>query len=596
MAGKGDAGVGNQQQQLQSLLNKLQDPLIYFSYALKIVEFGTKKLVPFKLNSIQRILHSIAEKQLDDQGQVRIIVLKARRAGISTYIQGRMFRHAATHFNKKVHITTHSRETTQEMFGMARIYEQNYPAIIKPEMYYSGKSELWWGSREGGGLNSSYSLSTVEGAEVRGAAIDLLHCSEVASWGKGASEYATGLMNCVVQGNDTEIWVESTAQGVGNWFYKEYWRADKGESAFEVAFFPWYMMDEYQIAFGSEEEKEEFAEDVGKNIRYGLQEEKDLLNAETNYVLNDGTVLDFSISLENLKWRRFMIDGNCQGDLTIFHQEYPTTPREAFVASGRSAFDAITLSKWWFRTEERIKITPPVLYDVPVNEFKDEYGSETMRYFLRKHPEGSMTVWNPPQVGRQYRMGVDVAEGILVDGRDSDYSVVVVLDAETYEECATWSGRIDPDLLAWIVCSIGYWYNNALAAVENNNHGLLTLKFLSTVHRYDNIYIEKALDERGQRQKKKLGFSTNIKTRKLILDHLRRLIREDQIEIWSKKTIDELQTFVVHADGKEAAQSGSHDDRVMSLAIGSYMCHMMPHDPSLSFNHSSYRREYFIPA
>ena len=77
---------------------------------------------------------------------------------------------------------------------------------------------------------------------------------------------------------------------------------------------------------------------------------------------------------------------------------------------------------------------------------------------------------------------------------------------------------------------------------------------------------------------------------------MRRLIREDQIEIWSKKTIDELQTFVVHADGKEAAQSGSHDDRVMSLAIGSYMCHMMPHDPSLSFNHSSYRREYFIPA
>jgi hypothetical protein len=118
------------------------------------------------------------------------------------------------------------------------------------------------------------------------------------------------------------------------------------------------------------------------------------------------------------------------------------------------------------------------------------------------------------------------------------------------------------------------------------------------IHHYDNIYIEKALDERGQRQKKRLGFNTNIKTRKLILDLLRRLIREEQIEIFSKATIDELQTFVIHNNGKESAQHGCHDDRVMSLAIAGYMCYMHPHlpGPPMPSQPKSQRREYYVRA
>ena len=255
----------------------------------------------------------------------------------------------------------------------------------------------------------------------------------------------------------------------------------------------------------------------------------------------------------------------------MFHQEYPTTAREAFVASGRSAFDSIKLTQMWFDADERERESPPKKFEIPVNGFTYKDGAEKMRYFMKKDVGGERAVFNPPQTGKEYRIGVDVSEGILNQTGDTDYSVVTVLDAETYEECATWSARIDPDLLAWIITTIATWYNMALVAVENNNHGLLTLKFLSTIHKYENLYIEKALDERGQRQKRRLGFNTNIKTRKLILDLLRRLIREGAIDIFSKSTVDELQTFVVNKDGKEAAQHGCHDDRVMSLAIAAYM-------------------------
>ena len=561
--------------QYLELMRRLQDHETYFKYCLKISEFGTKQMIPFKMNSIQKILHSVAEKQLKEDGHVRIIVLKARRAGISTYIQARMFKYGATNFNKRCHITTHSKDTTQEMFNMARAFAEFYPKHIKPEMYYSGKSELWWGKKEGGGLNSSYSLSTVEGSEVRGAAIDMLHCSEVASWGKSARDYASGLMNCVVQGHNTEIFLESTAQGVGNFYYKEYWRADQGHSAFKTVFFPWYMMDEYSMDFANENEKKKFMDSLGGEDRYGGKEEVDLLGRTTTYETLDGE-LTFTVTPEQLKWRRYMIDGNCQGDIHIFHQEYPSYAREAFVASGRSAFDSHCLSQMYFEAEEYRTFNLGKRFAVPVNEFKERDIFNTKRYYLDPNAQGEFQVWNPPQEGKQYRIGVDVSEGILVDG-NSDSSVITVMDCENYEEAATWCGKIDPDLLAWVCTAIGRWYKGALLCVENNNHGLVTLKFLQSVHQYDNLYVEKALDERGQRQKKKLGFSTNIKTRPLILDHLRQIIRERVLVIHSKETIDELQTFVVHANGKEAAQSGSHDDRVMSLALSSYMCHMYPY-------------------
>jgi len=581
---------------LQELMDRLQDHDTYFNYCLKIQELGTKKLIPFQMNSVQKILHEVAQQQLKDIGHVRIIVLKARRFGISTYVQARMFKRAATMFNQLVHICTHSKNTTSEMFQMTKVMEQNYPDFIKPLSHYSGKQELTWGSVDGKGLNSRYGMSTVEGSEVVGAGIDMLHCSEVARWGSRAKEYATGLMNCVMQGYGTEIWLESTAKGVGNYFEREWWRAEKDDSGLKPIFFPWFVFDEYKTELTKEEKKDDsFIKSLGSNPSFGGEEEKSLLGVETSYKTLQGEMI-FKITPEHLKWRRNkIVSPECQGDLNVFHQEYPTTAREAFVASGRSAFDSVNLTQMWFDADERDRDSPPKKFEVPVNAFTYKNGSEQMRYFMKKHLDGELSVFNPPQMGREYRIGVDVSEGILNQTGDSDYSVVTVLDAETFEECATWSARIDPDLLAWVITTIATWYNTALVAVENNNHGLLTLKFLSSIHKYENLYIEKALDERGNRKKKRLGFNTNIKTRKLILDLLRRLIREKQIDIFSKGTVDELQTFVINKDGKESAQHGCHDDRVMSLAIAAYMCYMYPYDPTPKISlPKSQRKEFYF--
>ena len=556
------------------LIRKLQaDPLLYFDKCLKIQRFGTGELIPFQLNEVQSIMHYMMERQLEAQGHVRMIVLKARRFGISTYVQGRYFRHAAMNHNKVVQITTHSKAATDVMFGMTRIMEQNLPVEVKPQLKYSGRRDLHWGG-EDGGLNSQYSLSTVGGREVRGSKIDYLHCSEVASWSDGGEDYLLGLLNCVVQGFNTEAVIESTAQGVGGVFHDMYWDAAEGNSGWESVFFPWYIYSYYSKPFESDEDKENFKKELGQDKRYGGEEEQNLHGISCEYDLGK-EVKKFEITLENLNWRRQCIKTQCQNDLRKFHQEFPTNARESFVTTGRGVFDTENVSKLVLVSEKVQRERPSEGFHIPVQSWREKGGE---KYVIEAMDEGELQVWTRPVSNKDYRIGADVSEGIDV-GRDTDWSVGVVLDAYSMEEVALLRVKIDPDLFAWQLASLGKWYNNAKLLVERNNHGLVTLKFLSDVHLYPDIYSEKILDERSSRSARKLGFHTTVKSKPLIIDYLRELIREDEINIRSPKILDELQTFVNLPNGRMAAQSGSHDDCVMALAIACFGCKMFPAMP-----------------
>lgn len=558
---------------LVNLVARLQrDPAFYFTNCLKIQEFGTGELISFELNEVQRILHSMMQRQIDSDEHVRMIVLKARRFGISTYVQGRFFHHAAMNRNKVVQITTHSKAATDVMFNMARTMEQNLPDEIKPQLKYSGKRELHWGSEQGG-LNSLYSLSTVGGREVRGSKIDFLHCSEVASWGRGGEDYLLGLLNCVVQGFNTEAIIESTAQGTGGVFHDMFWDAYAGDSGWEAVFFPWFMFSYYSKDFKTDEAREEFQAGLGQDDRYGGEEESKLLGVSCEFDVGGEEPLRFEITLENLHWRRQCVKTQCQNDLIKFHQEFPTTAREAFVSTGRGVFPREQLNEMVLDSERLSRERPSLGYHIPIQAYKE--GRVAEKYIIEAQDDGELQVWEKPNQRRDYRIGVDVSEGLDI-GRDTDWSVAVVIDPHTFEEVAMMRVKIDPDLLAWQLASLGKWYNNAQLFVERNNHGLVTLKFLQEVHLYPNLYSEKILDERSSRTARKLGFHTTVKSKPLIIDYLRELIREREIKLHSPKLLDELQTFVNFPDGKMAAQPGSHDDCVMSLAIAAFGAKMYP--------------------
>lgn len=572
MAGRagraGRAGADYEQKLLELMRHLYASPLAYFKL-LKIQEFGTGRMVPLELNPAQKIVHSVAETQLKKRGHVRMVILKARRMGISTYVQARMFHKATTRKNRNVYIVTHSRAATSTMFGMARGFEENLPEEIKPEMKYSGKNEMIWGK-----LGSQYGLSTSGGREVRGSKIDLLHASEVAFWGEGGGDYLLGILNSVVQGYQTEVFIESTANGTGGIFYERWWDSQNMvDSGWSGVFLPWYIFEEYRKPFEDEEEREKFKEMLGQDPLYGGEEEEQLLGLSTEYDIGEEEPLRFAVTLEHLNWRRDAIMIQANGDLQLFKQEFPATPREAFITTGRGVFDKDALMVLQIASEKRQREEPAVSYDIPVKEVKEDGRNA---FTLHTDDEGILAVWEKPRPEREYRIGVDVSEGIEIGTRDTDYSVAVVLDAETYAEVACLRTRIDPDLLAWQLTTLGRWYNGAFLVVESNNHGLVSLKFLSEVYEYPNLYFERTMDERSIRATRKLGFKTSVKSKPVLVDFLKQLIREKEIDVHSPVVIDELMTFVNMPNGRQAAASGSHDDCVMALALAAWGCKVMP--------------------
>jgi hypothetical protein len=72
--------------------------------------------------------------------------------------------------------------------------------------------------------------------------------------------------------------------------------------------------------------------------------------------------------------------------------------------------------------------------------------------------------------------------------------------------------------------------------------------------------------EAEQRSNVVAGFSTTVKTRPIIVAKLEEYIRNNQIKIYSRRTVNEMNTFVYN-NGRPEAMQGYNDDLVMSLCI-----------------------------
>lgn len=165
-----------------------------------------------------------------------------------------------------------------------------------------------------------------------------------------------------------------------------------------------------------------------------------------------------------------------------------------------------------------------------------------------------------------YYIGADVAMGI----RGGDWSVAQILDSKK-NQVGIYRAQIHPDYFAEVLNSLGHFFNAARLAVENNNHGILTVTRLGKDFAYPNLYFETSVDKQTENETVTFGFRTTVKTKPLIIDQLRAALREGELTLNDKLTIRELMTYVVTEEGKMEAEKGTHDDCVMSLAIANFI-------------------------
>ena len=229
------------------------------------------------------------------------------------------------------------------------------------------------------------------------------------------------------------------------------------------------------------------------------------------------------------------------------HQEYPRSPEEAFIKSGNPVFDLDIINAMVTAEPEVGMLTT---------------NSENVTFVT--YSDGPLRIWEHPILNQSYVIGADVAEGLA----HGDYSSAHVICANSGLVVAHWHGRIEPDLFGEMLAELGWMYNSALVGVENNNHGLTTLKALQR-YGYKNIYRQRRLAHARPAPTEILGWRTTAASKPLMIDELSAAVRNDDLDLCCEYTIGELRTFVRKENGR---MSGSpHDDRVISLAIANQM-------------------------
>lgn len=496
--------------QIKARKRLYNDFSFYAKHALKIrTKEGEVKA--FTLNIAQQQLLNAVEQQVATEGKVRVVILKARQMGLSTLVGGWLYWYISQHMAQKGLVVTHHADSTRALFDMTKRYFDNTPDILKPHSKYSSRKELQFDI-----LDSSYVVATAGGDGIaRGETFTQAHLSELAFWPKSTvKENLNAILQAIPNTKGTAVFVESTANGVSGSFYEIWKGAVDGTNGFIPVFLPWFIQDEYR-------------EPVPLKFTR-TPDEQDL-------------VTKFNLDDSQLMFRRKKI---AQNGLELFQQEYPGTPDEAFLTSGRPVFNTQVL-------QDRIEKTPDIVQRLALE------GEDWV-----EHPRGELIVYRLHDPGDTYYIGADVSMGI----RGGDWSVAQVLDSKK-RQVALFRSQVHPDYFAEVLVALGYFYNTAKLIIESNNHGILTCTRVGKDYAYPNFYTEVIYDKLSDKETIKLGFHTNVKTKPLIIDQLRAALREGEIELNDKVTIREHMTYVVNENGAMEAEQGCHDDCVMSLAL-----------------------------
>ena len=536
----------------QQRLRIVEDFEFWCARCVTIMDKMSGRGVPFVLNRPQRKLLAVMEQQRAAGLPVRVILLKARQWGGSTLVQMYLaWMQMVRHKGWNSLICGHLHATSKSIKRMYNLMLRHYPGELLDDEDAQGPP-LRFGKLEG-----QPNVQQIESREclvitgssrsedaVRGYDISMAHLSEVAFWKSSAmhnpDDVVRSVCGSIALKPETVIVLESTANGVGDFFHDEWLRANMGSSDKEPVFVAWHEIGIYS---------------------HKVDDAQALWDSMDEYergLWNDGCTLE-QINWYHAKRREYRSH-------ELMMAEFPTTASEAFATSGHHVFAREELD----RLEEDCPLMPLAVGDVLGDGVSGNRVKENVRFY--KASNGLLKVWEmpvkqSPQPAR-YMVVVDVGGRSL----GSDYSVIAVW--RMGDECnkpsivAQWRGHIDHDELAMKAMLIAVFYNNALLVVESNTltneaarAGQSDYILHDLLQKYGNIY---------QRSKSKLGFHTNVKTKHMAVCALIAAVRKNTYVERDIEAVNEMRNYEEHG-GRYAARQGKHDDILMTRAIGLYL-------------------------
>ena len=506
------------------------------------------------LNAPQRRLLAVMEQQRLAGRPIRVILLKARQWGGSTLVQMYMaWFQLVLHTGWNSVICGHKHNTSRAIKQMYRLLLRNYPEDLKDE-HEQLKFANYEGSRDVQQLGGRDCLvicgSSRSEDAVRGFNLAMAHLTEVAFWASSAmhdpEDVMRSVLGTVLAEPDTIVVLESTANGVGNFFHNEWLRAQSGHSDKVAVFVPWHEIELY---------------------RQTVADPAALWASLDEY---ERRLWDEGCTLEQLAW--YHSKRKEYGTHTQMMEEFPSNDIEAFSNTGNCVFDLGQLDRL-----RQTCLPPAVTGDIEGN-WLSPGGAHIV-----EQGNGPLQVWQQPEhdgTVLRYLVTVDVG------GRSdkADWSVMAVFDLHDRrnrrpEVVAQWRGHIDHDLLAWKAVHLAQCYDNALLVIESNtleteyteaDGGQYILNVIG--RQYGHLY-SRSRDRKGHR---KFGFHTNRQTKRQAIYALIAAVREGQYVERCHGAIDEMCTYELTRQGGFEAMPGHHDDILMTRAIALQVLHELP--------------------
>lgn len=497
--------------------------------------------VPFVLNAPQRKVLGVLESDRLAGRPIRLILLKARQWGGSTLVQTYMAWIQCCHrHNWNSLICAHVKDIAASIRGMYSKLLAGYP------------EELWEGDAapafrpfersmnvrriEGRGCNVTVGSAENQDA-VRGSDYAMAHLSETAFWRASRqhspADFIRAVCGSVALLPYTLVVMESTANGVGNYFHAEWLRCKSGQGDKHAVFVAWYEIEMYSCP---PPDREAFAASLN----------------EYEY-----TLWLKGIDLDRIYW--YHCKAREYASVEQLHAEFPSDDVEAFINTGSGVFSNAAVEALRPACSE----IQPRVGEISGEEFKED-------------SRGAMKMWKRPEPGRVYVVAVDVGGRSAV----SDWSVVAVMavggPGQKHEFVAQWRGHCDHDLLARRAADIARYYNTALLLIESNtletaDYAAASSSSLFVLNRlaeeYPNMYMRQSFDTCGGSSTLKVGFHTNRSTKHMLVSRLIEAVREGEYIERDTAACDELITYEQRPNGTFAAKEGYHDDILMTRAM-----------------------------
>lgn len=569
---------------LEKLRERIREDTPFWAENFVYIVDKRGRLVKIKPKRGQLALDAVIEGQRAAGKPMRVMNLKARQVGFSTWFQTKLCHRSTLRERYDAVTVAHDKETGGKLFRIFETIYNNLPndPELKPEAHSYRRSQfLHLGGdamRHAGEVfpDSRYTVDTAgEFQAGRGGTYRAIHASEVAFWAR-INEKLTALMSAVPDDPETLFAMESTANGYNE--FKDRWDdAEEGRSEFAAFFWPWFYEDEYVLPFANETEQERFI--VGDPTHPYAEEEPELVER-------------FEVTLEQLNWRRHTISTKFGGDIRFFDQEYPATPEHAFIATGRKVFDSFKLS----RLAKRVELTDPrsPTEECPGPTIGDLEGLDPRSFPTRRggtlevptkaiwkarpkgvaNPNAPWRFWLERDerggllVPSQYVIGADVSGGNTESTDDPDYHAIQVIDHKTLEQVAEYRSRIDPDLLAMELLKAALFFNNAMVAVERTGgYGLPISRILYHDYHYVHVYRSRKVGNTNETIDRRLGWDTNVRTKPELIAHMIELLRDEVDGIKSRLLVSEMQTYTRSEKGTAEAEAKKYDDLLMAYMI-----------------------------